>query len=153
MKNLGRIVCIFATPILALVGSADVRGDATPEEIAQRTPPVHRPPGPEYAADARAFQGIPGLERASNGRLWATWYGGGPGEGPENYIMLASSGKVDLFTLHKLLTHKSPQMTQRYAHLRDETLKRASDLAGDIIGSAIESKDNGKAINLSDNNS
>ena len=67
--------------------------------------------------------------------------------------MLASSGKVDLFTLQKLLTHKSPQMTQRYAHLRDETLKRASDLAGDIIGSAIESKDNGKAINLSDNNS
>jgi hypothetical protein len=24
-------------------------------------------------------------------------------------------------------------MTQRYAHLRDETLRRASDLAGDLI--------------------
>jgi integrase len=47
--------------------------------------------------------------------------------------MLASSGKVDMYTLQKLLTHKSPLMTQRYAHLRDETLKRASDLAGDII--------------------
>ncbi|MCU0615005.1 MAG: site-specific integrase [Desulfobacterales bacterium] len=31
--------------------------------------------------------------------------------------MLASSGKVDMYTLQKLLTHKSPQMTQRYAHL------------------------------------
>ena len=49
--------------------------------------------------------------------------------------MLASSGQVDLFTLQKLLTHKSPLMTQRYAHLRDEVLKKASNLAGDIIGS------------------
>ena len=47
--------------------------------------------------------------------------------------MLASSGKVDLYTLQKLLTHKSPAMTQRYAHLRDEALRQASDLAGDII--------------------
>jgi len=47
--------------------------------------------------------------------------------------MLASSGKVDMYTLQKLLTHKSPQMTQRYAHLRDETLRRASDLAGSLI--------------------
>jgi integrase len=47
--------------------------------------------------------------------------------------MLASSGQVDMYTLQKLLTHKSPQMTQRYAHLRDDALKRASELAGDII--------------------
>jgi integrase len=46
---------------------------------------------------------------------------------------LASSGEVDLYTLQRLLTHKSPQMTQRYAHLRDEALKAASDLAGSII--------------------
>ena len=47
--------------------------------------------------------------------------------------MLASSGKVDMYTLQKLLTHKSPQMTQRYAHLRDEALKRASDTAGSLF--------------------
>ena len=47
--------------------------------------------------------------------------------------MLASSGQVDMYTLQKLLTHKSPQMTQRYAHLRDEALKKASNLAGEII--------------------
>jgi integrase len=47
--------------------------------------------------------------------------------------MLASSGKVDIYTLQKLLTHKSPQMTQRYAHLRDEALKRASTVATDLI--------------------
>jgi integrase len=38
---------------------------------------------------------------------------------------LASSGQVDLYTLQKLLTHGSPQMTQRYAHLADEALQRA----------------------------
>jgi integrase len=51
--------------------------------------------------------------------------------------MLASSGQVDLYTLQKLLTHKSAAMTQRYAHLRDEALRRASDLAGDLIGKAM----------------
>jgi integrase len=51
--------------------------------------------------------------------------------------MLASSGQVDLYTLQKLLTHKSPGMTQRYAHLRDEALRRASDLAGDLIDQAM----------------
>ncbi len=47
--------------------------------------------------------------------------------------MLASSGQVDLYTLQKLLTHKSPGMTQRYAHLRDQALRQAADLAGNII--------------------
>jgi len=51
--------------------------------------------------------------------------------------MLASSGEVDLYTLQKLLTHKTPAMTMRYAHLRDETLRRASNLAGDLIGQAM----------------
>ncbi len=51
--------------------------------------------------------------------------------------MLASSGQVDMYTLQKLLTHKSPQMTQRYAHLRDDSLKNASNLAGKLIKSAI----------------
>jgi integrase len=51
--------------------------------------------------------------------------------------MLASSGQVDLYTLQKLLTHKSAAMTQRYAHLRDEALHRAADLAGNLINQAI----------------
>lgn len=54
--------------------------------------------------------------------------------------MLASSGQVDMYTLQKLLTHKSPQMTQRYAHLRDDALKQASDLASDIIDQAVGKK-------------
>lgn len=39
----------------------------------------------------RKFQGIPGIERAANGRLWVTWYGGGETEGIYNYVMLSTS--------------------------------------------------------------
>jgi integrase len=56
--------------------------------------------------------------------------------------MLASSGEVDMFTLQKLLTHRDPLMTQRYAHLRDDVLKRAANLAGHLINESV--KENGK---------
>ena len=52
--------------------------------------------------------------------------------------LLASSGQVDLYTLQRLLTHKDPRMTQRYAHLRDEALKRASGVAGDLLGKVVK---------------
>lgn len=54
--------------------------------------------------------------------------------------MLASSGKVDMFTLQKLMTHKSPQMTQRYAHYRDEAMQRAAEEVGNILSDAMEVK-------------
>jgi integrase len=47
--------------------------------------------------------------------------------------LLASSGEVDLYTLQKLLTHSSPVMTQRYAHLADEALQRAAAVASDLF--------------------
>ena len=61
--------------------------------------------------------------------------------------MLASSGKVDLYTLQKLLTHKSAAMTQRYANLRDDALLRASDLAGDLLEQVVN-RQKVKAANL-----
>lgn len=53
--------------------------------------------------------------------------------------LLASSGKVDMYQLQKLLTHKTPQMTQRYAHLHDDALKSASNVMDDIISNTIKS--------------
>lgn len=49
-------------------------------------------PGEKYAASSRKFQGIPAIERASGGRLWAAYYSGGDGEGPDNYVVLVHSG-------------------------------------------------------------
>lgn len=45
---------------------------------------------------------------------------------------LASEG-TNLYTVQKLLTQKSPQMTKRYAHLRDEALRKAADMAGRVL--------------------
>ena len=53
----------------------------------------------------------------------------------------------DVDGLQKLLTHKSPIMTQRYAHLRDETLKRASNLMSELVENAISEKKKEKYIN------
>jgi integrase len=47
--------------------------------------------------------------------------------------MLASSGQVDMYVLQRLLTHKSPVMTQRYAHLRDEALKAGAGQMDEIF--------------------
>ena len=47
--------------------------------------------------------------------------------------MLASSGKVDMYVLQTLMTHKSPKMTQRYAHLRDDALKGGASQIDDIF--------------------
>lgn len=63
---------------------------------------------------------------------------------------LASSGKVDMLTLQKLLTHKSPQMTKRYSHLRDDALKQASEVTGNLLGNVGRQKDSmdGKVISM-----
>lgn len=51
-----------------------------------------------------------------------------------NYAtQLASSGKVNTPILQRLLTHKSPSATQRYAHLIDKALQDASRVAESII--------------------
>ena len=55
-----------------------------------------------------------------------------------------------MYTLQKLLTHKDPKMTQRYAHLRDDALKQASEVAGNIIQNASKKKDDQKVVNLED---
>lgn len=61
---------------------------------------------------------------------------------------LASSGEVGMYTLQKLLTHKDPKMTQRYAHLRDESMKRAANLAGSLIQKAIAGNDEKEIVQV-----
>lgn len=52
---------------------------------------------------------------------------------------MASSGKVDLFTLQKLLTHGSPEMTQRYAHLVDDAIRRAASVIDECMDQVMNS--------------
>ena len=46
---------------------------------------------------------------------------------------LASSGEVDLYTLQRLLNQQTPNMTQRYAHLQDEILKKGANVADKVF--------------------
>ena len=57
---------------------------------------------------------------------------------------LASSGQVSMYELQKLLTHSSPQMTQRYAHLHDDALRKASSVAATLF-TAAKNKESGQA--------
>ncbi|MDQ1333576.1 MAG: hypothetical protein QG552_526, partial [Thermodesulfobacteriota bacterium] len=41
---------------------------------------------------------------------------------------LASSGRVDMYVLQRLMCHKSPVMTQRYSHLHDDALRRGANV-------------------------
>lgn len=53
---------------------------------------LNRSPGAEYSDANRKFQGIPSIERSPKGRLWALWYSGDTREGPQNYVVLVTSG-------------------------------------------------------------
>ncbi|QNN23223.1 sulfatase-like hydrolase/transferase [Planctomycetales bacterium ZRK34] len=72
----------------------DIRQHQRPPGRAEaiKPPMINTRPGSEYADADRKFQGIPSIARAPGGRLWAAWYGGGKKEGPNNYIMLSTSG-------------------------------------------------------------
>lgn len=52
-----------------------------------------------------------------------------------------SSGEIDLYTLQKLTTHKTPQMLQRYAHLADKQLRKGGNAAGSAIEKAMKKKE------------
>ena len=49
-------------------------------------------PGPEYGPDERKYQGIPTIERAPSGRLWAACYAGKVHEDRYNYVIGFTSG-------------------------------------------------------------
>ena len=62
--------------------------------------------------------------------------------------MMATSGQVDLYLLQRLLTHKSPKMTQRYAELRDEALNRAASVAGDLIEKVMKPENGAEIVEM-----
>jgi integrase len=60
-----------------------------------------------------------------------------------HYASSLVSAGVDLYTVQRLLNHASPVMTQRYSHLRDETLKNGAAVMDAALNPA-----KGKVIDL-----
>lgn len=71
--------------------TASSKPDVVTTDVALQPPPVRFDPGARYAPATRRWQGIASIERAANGRLWATWYTGGKGEDNDNYALLVTS--------------------------------------------------------------
>lgn len=78
-------------PSLFILGFTPLATLAQLHDESLVAPAVQINPPANYAAQNRLWQGIPGIERAPNGRLWALWYTGGKGEGNENYVVLVTS--------------------------------------------------------------
>ena len=90
MRKLWIVAVLGSSAACAQAAQAPANGENT--NAAPCLPPLNAQPGPEYADSVRMFQGIPAIERAPNGRLWAAWYGGGVTEDRHNYIVLDTSG-------------------------------------------------------------
>ena len=72
-------------------------GNAAAEELpdlALQPPQVITDLGPDHVKSSRGAQGVPTIERAAKGRLWAAWYAGKSKRGVESsssYVVLATS--------------------------------------------------------------
>lgn len=79
-------------------------------------------PGPEFAAENRPFQGVPGIARVAGGRLFATWYSCldgeageiGDGEGSSNFPLLVMSDDDGGSWSHPLLVINPPGMVRAF---------------------------------------
>jgi integrase len=56
------------------------------------------------------------------------------------FASMAVMNGVDLLTVGKILGHTNYQTTERYAHLADETLRKASDRVSNVMAGAIAPK-------------
>lgn len=81
--------------ILALLSGALLCAAPALPDPALQPAAIVGSPGSEYAKSQRGAQGVPAIERASQGRLWASWYTTKSPRGvesPGSYIALVTSG-------------------------------------------------------------
>jgi len=84
---------ILATLLFLLSANPGVSDTPVQQELLKGFvhPPVNFSPGRESDSEARKYQGIPTIERAPGGRLWAAWYAGPIREEKFNYVVVATS--------------------------------------------------------------
>jgi len=94
--------------------------DSPLPDLALQPPQVWSHIGPNHVKSSRGAQGVPGLERTAQGRLWASWYTGKGKRGVESsssYIVLATSGDDGQSWSEKLVVQ-----ARRFVHTYDPCL-------------------------------
>jgi hypothetical protein len=89
-------------------------------DLALQPPRVTAEFDPDTVKSARGAQGVPAIERAANGRLWAAWYAGPSPRGVESsrsYVVLATSGDDGVTWSEQLLIR-----ARRFVHTYDPCL-------------------------------
>jgi hypothetical protein len=89
-------------------------------DLALQPPRVTAEFDPDTVKSTRGAQGVPAIERAANGRLWAAWYAGPSPRGVESsrsYVVLATSGDDGVTWSEQLLVR-----ARRFVHTYDPCL-------------------------------
>jgi integrase len=63
-------------------------------------------------------------------------------------VTLANSGEFGLDMIGELLTHKSPQMTKRYAQYLPDTMKKASTRASELLLVKDQEENPARVVNI-----
>ena len=104
-----RFLPAFAAALLTQV-SAEL------PDLALQPPRVTAEFDPDTVKSTRGAQGVPAIERAGNGRLWAAWYAGPSPRGVESsrsYVVLATSSDDGVTWSEQLLVR-----ARRFVHGR-----------------------------------
>ena len=89
-------------------------------DLALQPPRVTAEFDPDTVKSTRGAQGVPAIERAANGRLWAAWYAGPSPRGVESsksYVVLVTSGDNGVTWSEQLLVR-----ARRFVHTYDPCL-------------------------------
>ena len=93
MKYILSGLFLFAVLFRAAAASEPVEGGGLGSiDPAALDPAIYKPVPEKWNEKNRTWQGIPSIEVTAGGRVWIVWYSGGEWEGPDNYLLLITSG-------------------------------------------------------------
>ena len=115
MKTPLYILTFCVVAVASEFSEGDDNSAALPD-LALQPPRVLTDFGPDHVKSSRGAQGVPAIERAAEGRLWAAWYAGKSKRGVESsssYVVLATSGDDGANWTEKLVL-QAPRLCHTY---------------------------------------
>ncbi len=119
MKTLLYTLTFCVISLASEFSEGDDNSSALPD-LALQPPRATAEFDPDTVKSTRGAQGVPAIERAANGRLWAAWYAGPSPRGVESsksYVVLATSGDNGATWSEQLIVR-----ARRFVHTYDPCL-------------------------------